>query len=261
MSKEFPIIKGAEPFYLKGNGPSVLVIHGFTASPTEVRPVADYVNNDVMNCDVHSVLLSGHGTDPEDLRSKKWQDWWLSVKNKFNDNNGFDYVVGLSTGGLLASRLAVENPERVKGLVLLSTPMNIATKFRYIIPILKNFVPYISKSKETEEYFKTHNLVSYNKYPLEATTQLLKLIKFTKKNIIPKLNLPTLIVQGEKDETVSLNSYKVIKRIMEENTVKSNIKLELFPKSGHIITVEPEKDQLLKKIIDFINSIEKESVE
>lgn len=257
MSKEFSITKGAEPFHLKGEGSSVLVIHGFTASPTEVRPVANYLNSGEINCDVHSVLLAGHGTDPRDLREKKWRDWWTSVNDKFLSEKGLDYIVGLSAGGLLASRLAAENQNRVKGLILLSTPMNIATKLRYAIPIIKYFIPYVSKSKRTEEYFEKHNLISYNKYPLEATVQLLKLIGYTKKKIIPKISVPTLIVQGKKDKIITLDSYKVIKNIIESNNKNSELKIELLPNSGHIITVEPDKDQLLKIIANFIKKIEK----
>ena len=42
--KQPPIIPGAEPFRLKAKGPKILFIHGFTATPTEVRPIGDFLH-------------------------------------------------------------------------------------------------------------------------------------------------------------------------------------------------------------------------
>ena len=50
------IMKGAKPFRLKADGPKVLLIHGFTASPTEMLPIGKYLHK--KGYDVHSVLLA-----------------------------------------------------------------------------------------------------------------------------------------------------------------------------------------------------------
>ncbi len=89
--KQHPIIPGAEPFHLKAKGPKILFIHGFTATPTEVRPIGDFLHK--KKYDIYSVLLPGHGTTPEDLQTKKLDDWKNSISEVFAENNGFDFVI------------------------------------------------------------------------------------------------------------------------------------------------------------------------
>ena len=90
--KHFSIIPGAEPFRLKAKGSKILLIHGFTATPTEVKPIGDYLHK--KKYDIYSVLLPGHGTTPEDLQTKKLGDWKNSISEIFAENNGFDFVIG-----------------------------------------------------------------------------------------------------------------------------------------------------------------------
>ena len=175
------IIPGAEPFRLKEKGPKVLLIHGFTACPTEMRPIGDFLHS--QGYDVYSVLLAGHGTSPEDLQTKKWSDWWDSAKEAFDAMPKCDFVIGFSMGALLAARLAVEYPKKLKGLVLISTYLNIKPKIinylTFLFPLIKRIKPFISKSPETEQFFKENHLISYMKYPMSAVDESLKLVKYT----------------------------------------------------------------------------------
>ncbi|NHJ86307.1 MAG: alpha/beta fold hydrolase [Asgard group archaeon] len=243
------IIPGAEPFRLKEKGPKVLLIHGFTASPTEMRPIGDFLHS--QGYDVYSVLLAGHGTTPEDLQTKTWLDWWDSVKVTYDAMPKCDYVIGFSMGALLAARLAVENQKKLKGLVLVSTYLNIKPKiinyFSFLFPLLKRIKPYMAKSAETEQFFKENNLISYMKYPMSAVDESIKLVKYTKKHILPKITIPTLIIQGAKDDRVDPNNYKILMKIIPSEEKF----LEILPESQHIVTVGPDVDQLLNAILIF----------
>jgi carboxylesterase len=250
MAAKIDIIPGAESFRLKGSGPKVFLIHGFTASPTEVKPIGDFLHS--KGYDIYSVLLAGHGTSPKDLQTKKWTDWWESVKTAFVEIENCDYVVGFSLGALLACRLAVEFETQLKGLVLLSTFLKInpkiLSKLAFLLPVIKIVKPYLSKSPETEQFFEENNLISYINYPMKAVHEAIKLSKFTKRTYIPKINIPTLIIQGEKDDRVDPEGYKTLKKIIPAEKVQ----VELLPDSKHIVTVGPDKEQLLNSIHNFM---------
>ena len=251
---DFPLIPGAEPFRLKGSGSKILLIHGFTASPTELRPIADDLHS--KGYDIHSVLLPGHGTSPEDLQSKTRKDWWEAVKKKFEEINGCDYVIGFSMGALLACRLAVEFQEKIKGLIIISTFIKIKPKIlsrvSFLFPLIGLFKPYISKSPETEDFFNKHNLISYMSYPVNAAYESVKLSKYTQRKIIPQITIPTLIIQGVKDDRVDPEGYL----FLDKKIPAKDKKVILLPDSQHIVTVGPDKELLFKSIREFITNKE-----
>ncbi|RLI70669.1 MAG: hypothetical protein DRP02_07185 [Candidatus Gerdarchaeota archaeon] len=253
--QQFTIIPGAEPFRLKGKGPKVLLIHGFTASPTEMRPIGDFLHS--KGVDVYSVLLAGHGTTPEDLQTKKWPDWWGSVKNAFETIDGCEFVIGFSTGALLASRLAVEYREQLKGVILISTFLKIKplilSRLSFLFPIIKRLKPYINKSAETEQFFKKHHLISYLKYPMAAVEEAIKLVKFTKKHVLPRVTIPTLVIQGAKDDRIHPSSSKLLMRLLSTE----NKRLVMLPNSQHIVSVGPDRELLFNTIYKFISTLEK----
>ena len=249
---ELEIIPGAEPYYLKGKGSKILLVHGFTASPTELRPIADFLHS--KGYDIYSVLLPGHGTTPEDLQNKKMHDWWVAVKQKMEEIDGCDYVIGFSMGALLACRLAIEFQEQLKGVIIISTFIKIKPKIlsrlSFLFPVIALFKPYIDKSPETEDYFKKHNLISYMTYPVSAAYETVKLSKFTQRKIIPKITIPTLIIQGVKDDRVDPEGYK----ILDKKIPAIKKKVVLLPESQHIVTVGPDTELLFHSIQEFLVS-------
>ncbi len=70
--------QGNEPFIMgnENDKAGILLLHGFTASPWEVKELAEYLNKD--NITVYGTLLAGHGTSPRDLKKTKWEDWYKS---------------------------------------------------------------------------------------------------------------------------------------------------------------------------------------
>src|SRR5438128_2698936 len=74
-----PVMAGAEPFRFDAPGTTAcLLVHGFTRSAFEVRELGRHL----AECGVSArgLLLSGHGTRPEDMTRFSYRDWIADVE-------------------------------------------------------------------------------------------------------------------------------------------------------------------------------------
>jgi carboxylesterase len=72
---------------------------------------------------VHCPVLAGHCDTEDALSETSWEDWYDSAEAGLRllaERCGKVVVAGLSTGAVLALRLAVKNPQLVSGLALYS---------------------------------------------------------------------------------------------------------------------------------------------
>lgn len=104
-------------FHLPGGRHGVLLVHGLTGTPAEMRRVGTGLHR--AGFTVHGVQLAGHCGDVEDLLATGWRDWYRSVEQAAETLSGqVDrlFVAGLSMGALLSLLLAIERPEWVSGV-------------------------------------------------------------------------------------------------------------------------------------------------
>ena len=81
----------------------VVLVHGYLAAPQEVRALAEYLYE--RGYAVYGVRLRGHGTSPEDLATRSWEDWYESLNRGYTVIKSYtDRIIvgGFSTGGALA---------------------------------------------------------------------------------------------------------------------------------------------------------------
>ena len=68
------IKEGAETFLLEGNnGKAVLLLHGYTGTTSEMRPLGEYLHG--LGYTVLCPRLPGHGTSVEDLKETVASQW------------------------------------------------------------------------------------------------------------------------------------------------------------------------------------------
>lgn len=100
-----------------GVGPGAcLLVHGFTGTPWDVRPLGEALAAGGFR--VRGLRLPGHGTTPEAMLSAGAGDWLAACEEglaAFREPRVA--VVGLSMGALLAVVLAARHPDRVQALV------------------------------------------------------------------------------------------------------------------------------------------------
>ncbi len=242
------ISKHADEFLLKGNKIGVMLIHGVTGIPEEMRLLGEYLNS--KGATVYGVRVAGHGTTPEELSKLKWKDLYNSVEEKLEilkmQNVSTIIVGGLSMGGMLTLALAETQPVMAK-IFTLSTPLEIKDWRIKLIPLIKPFIKYYKKEPEDEINGLPH--YSYPVIPLATIYELYKAGKYIKKNL-QKIKQPILIIHSKADPSVDISNAQAI-----YDGVSSKEKHLLFlEKSGHVITKDVEKEKVFEAVADFVFS-------
>ena len=78
MKREKTTELNLDPFFFEGGTTGCLLIHGFSGSPPEMRPMGEYLAERGLT--VLGVRLAGHGVTPEDMAPTGWRDWVGSAK-------------------------------------------------------------------------------------------------------------------------------------------------------------------------------------
>ncbi|MBM4346169.1 MAG: alpha/beta fold hydrolase [Deltaproteobacteria bacterium] len=114
---------GAEPVAHTAGATGLLVLHGFTGSPWEVRPLCDAAM--ARGWSVACPVLPGHATTVQALDAVGWRDWlhaadlahqWLA------DRCRVVHLVGFSMGGLIATLLAERDSDQTARRLVLLAP-------------------------------------------------------------------------------------------------------------------------------------------
>ena len=128
----------------------------------------------------------------------------------------------------------------------MSTPFNIITRGRELPPkeyCQGQFIPKLRRQFAVEPKY----LVAYNQMPLLSIHQLFELVAETK-NSLPKFNNKILIMQSKKDHTIKVNSAKCL----YQNIASTEKKIVWLEESGHVITLDKERDIVFKEALRFI---------
>ena len=237
-----------DAFLWEGGEVGILLIHGFTATTAEVRPLADFLLNNGYT--VAGPLLPGHNTKPEDLNKIHWRDWVSSVEDMYQElykRCNKVLVGGESTGGLLALYLASNQPE-VLGVLTFAPALQLTLKpsMLILINVLAPFVAYINKQhKHADDKWQ-----GYPVYPLKGTQQLIYFQREVESRL-RNVSQPILIVQGRLDPTVHPDVPDII-----YNSVSSSIKeLHWMEKSAHCVILDQEFEEVANISQAFIQYV------
>ena len=266
---------GPAGFFLPGcgGGDCVLLVHGLTGTPTEMRAIAKQLAKQGFS--VMCPQLAGHCGSVADLKRSKWQDWYGSIERAFEaakQTHTRVYVASLSMGALIALKLAEEKGARVDGLGLLSVtffydgwnmphlrrklllPLVLYSPLRYFVSWREN-PPYGIKCERTRA--AVHNVLTRRdknaaqkvgifSTPAVTIHESLRLIRAVKK-ALPGVHSPALIVHSTEDDTASIkNAHYVAARI-------SSNKVETFfvDNTYHVLTLDKRKYDVARRLAGF----------
>jgi len=114
---------GAGGYFFEGGEIGVLLLHGFTGTPQNIRPIADSLAR--QGYTVAGPRLAGHGTTVADMIPTGPEDWLRSAREGLAWVRQFArtvFVAGVSLGGTLAFGMALEPGNALAGVACINSP-------------------------------------------------------------------------------------------------------------------------------------------
>lgn len=243
-------IKLQQPFTFKGGKRAVLLLHGFTGNSADVRMLGRYLEKQGYSC--HAPHYKGHGVPPEELVKTGPSDWWKDVMMAYDflKSEGHEEiaVAGLSLGGVFSLKLGYTVP--IKGIVSMCAPMYIKSEemmYKGVLEYAREFKKYEGKTQEQIEL--EMDLLADK--PMNTLKALQELITDVREHV-DLIYAPTFVVQGRHDDVINPKSADIIIDAIE-SPVK---KIKWYEESGHVITLDKERNQLHEDVFEFLESLD-----
>ena len=226
--------------------PGVLLVHGFTASPWEMRPLGEILKQ--AGYPVTAVRLPGHGTTPEDLCQRRFEEWVTATHEAYDilqQETGRVHAIGISTGALVLLALAAN--QEFRSMILLSPFLAMLHRLAPFTGILRHF-----RKFQTRELPAHLAGFYYNRRPVNGVYQICRLIRHIRPTL-PAITAPTLAINALGDRTVKVDSgYDLFLRLGSECK-----EYHMFgPQTGHGLATpdHPSWKPMLDLILRFLVS-------
>ncbi len=257
-------------FYQEGsNGHGILLVHGLTGAPAEMRLVARQLHR--RGYSVYAPLLAGHGKDADTLRRSHWQDWRDSVEQAavdFSRRVNTVFAAGICAGGKLALMAAERQPSLIRATALYSPcffydgwdiPRHyhlMARNIRWLskIPFLDrlNFRETNALGIKDEKIRARIAAMSaegvLESFPGRGLVEMDKLGRALKASL-PAIRTPTLIVHSLEDDVSSPRHARYI-----ASHIGAVHELHWLKDSYHMIHVDRQHRHVADKTADFFEA-------
>ncbi len=240
----------AGPYFYHGNEIGIILTHGFSSTAQEMHQLGQYLHEQ-FGYTVLGVLLAGHGTSPADLAQTDMIDWYKSLKESYDfvkQNCTKVILIGHSMGATLSMILAAN--ESVDAIVTMCAPIKVEYFMQDYLFLVADLLKYFPRRKEEIELMEKNNLLNYRVSALKAVEHLLDLMEVAREEI-KKVATPILTITAGKDDRVPLYNAEKIHELVKSE-IKEN---DFFSNSPHMILFGPEREQVIERIIQFIDII------
>jgi len=248
-------------FELDGDGrKGVLLIHGLTGAPSEMRPVARRLHR--AGFAVSAPQIAGHGENESALLKTTWRDWLDSIRVAYERlARGVDevYVAGVCAGGALGLALCAEVPE-ISGAAVYSMTFEYdgwnMPRFAVAAPMIQLVanLPLVRRLSWAETYpyglkdLRLRELASrapdtliegsIDRLPLGALYEMYRLARHVER-VGAEIRTPTLIVHAREDDMAHLrNAHRL------QGALAGPTRLEVLEDSYHMVHVDKERSRV-----------------
>lgn len=228
----------------------ILLIHGFTSSPSSMRPWAEYLNE--LGYTVRVPRLAGHGRTPEDLNKVKWQQWPKKLEVEFDELKKECkkvFVFGLSMGGGLTLHLAADHNDEIAGIVLVNPWIHIKGVGR-IASFIRARIQKMQYSPGNDIKKANTKDFTYDYLPMVGLYETVKMLKHTHRKL-SAVKVPTLLFHSVEDHVLPVSNTEII---LKEITSTQKQRIELVD-SYHVATLDNEKELVFANSVTFIESL------
>jgi len=267
-------MRRALDYTLRGGRSGVLLIHGLTGTPTEMRFVARGLHD--AGFTVSAVQLAGHCGDTDDLVATGWRDWVRSVEeaaSRLRAEVDHLFVAGLSMGALLSLELALRRPADVAGVGLYGTTFRHdgwavppIARLSFLLPlvcalglgrrrVVNEAFPYGIKNERIRNWIVGSMLagdsgaggLAGNPWP--SLAEFAKLSSHVRRRL-RSVRTPCLVVHSSHDDIASLRNVALIER-----NVAGPVETVLLDDSYHMVSVDQQRDIVVASSVDFFSRV------
>jgi carboxylesterase len=264
---------GRHGIYDKRGTTGVLLVHGITGSPTEMKSLARTLAS--QGYTVACPQLAGHCSSLKELKATRWTDWYASLEASLDFLTGecdTVFAAGLSMGALLALKLAAHHPTRVQAVAALSATFfydgwNIPhLKQRFLLPLvvhtpLRYFLsyreppPYGIKDERVRKLIAAlyegnsanrPEKVGYSEFPAVTIRESNRLIASTRRDLVA-VTAPLLIVHATEDDMASVKNAQYL----AARVSSAQVETFLVDDTYHVLTLDRRKDDVARRVAAF----------
>jgi carboxylesterase len=241
-----PVMPGAEPFTAEGGPHGFLAIHGFTGTPSSMRPLAERFAEG--GWAVECPLLPGHGTAVQDMVPTRWDDWSAAAEQAYQRLagrvDGRIVVGGLSMGGTLTVWLAAGHPD-VAGIVCINPLVAGAGQLKDIVQAGvdqgQETMPGISSDIAAPGVTE----LAYTETPMRPLLSLFDAIDDLQP-ALGSISVPLLLLSSPQDHVVPpFNADHLAE------AVAGPVERVTLERSYHVATLDLDKDIVEERALDF----------
>jgi len=263
---------------LEGNlGRTIILLHGLTGTPNEMRYLAFTLNKQGYR--VICPRLANHGQPLHVLKRTTWEDLYKPLRESFMKelaSGNKVYVAGLSMSALFVLLLAEEFGDKLAGGICLAPtlffdgwnvpwynrllPLAAYTPLKYCL-YFKDSAPYGLKNEKmrgmVDRFYRKARLedtegiskYGYAFFPVSLFYQLQRLVR----RVIPllvRISAPMLLIHAQEDDTSSIANSQLI-----HGRISSKVKkLVILTDSYHVITADQEREKVAREIQAFLDT-------
>jgi carboxylesterase len=246
------LMPGAGGYFFEGSDTGCLLLHGFTGTPQNVRPLADYLAR--RGFTVSAPRIAGHGTSVADLDATGPDDWLGTAEKALADLRKSCrqiVVAGISLGGTYALELARRHRD-LAGIVVMAAPI-------LDMPALDEVLRDPNRPKAVTAPWATVGVltteiasggITYMEMPLGALERGLGLVRRVREGLAD-VKCPTLLIYGDRDVIVD----KANGPYAMEHLGASDKRLLALADSAHEVTLDYDRERIMVEVYDFVSRV------
>ena len=266
---------GRYDIFEKRGKAGVLLAHGITGAPTEMKPLVRKLA--AAGFSVLCPQLAGHCSTLKELKATHWEDWYATLDaalDLLRSECDQVFLSGLSMGALLVLMLAAKRAGVVDGIATLSAtffydgwnvprfrqrfllPMVIHSPLRYFLSYHEPS-PFGIKDERLRDMIATvyasngSNLpekYGYSEFPGVTIRETFQLIDATRR-VLAEVVAPLLIVHATEDDMASVRNAS----FLASHVGSTSVSTFLVDDTYHVLTLDKRKDDVAQRVSEFFS--------
>ena len=225
---------------------AVLMLHGFTGSPLDLRKLTNFLKK--QGCACYAPIYRGHGLGAEALMQTNVDWWWQDALNayEFLKSHNYKYisVIGHSMGGVFALRLAQQFS--LSSVTTMCSPIH----KRPIDDLKSRLISYAQEYKKFEQKSAQQieqEVADFAASDFSILTDLSEFTDLTGQQL-SQVTCPVQVLQGELDG----ECYKDSAAVIYQRVSSKSREIKTYPNSGHMLMQEADHHQVFRDIISLL---------